>query len=287
MGHQNGHIHLYDLANPSKAARFVPTNSRADVVSGRREGHLHGSRITHINFVGARHTAIVTSDEYGLAFYHSLGKVLFVEATDERRLLGKYPEEAAMAKPPSNDPDRSPKSTIKGDKSTSRWIRQSPSILSSSPLPLGTARHPTDSWNIVALLTSYKLVVVALKPSPKTWFRKRRVEDRYTALLNSVQMTPYGCLAWYPSVSIKDDDSRNGGLKTTQPILAYTWGANVRLLSVHEDLPDDLRKSQKRDIPHDQARLVFDEIGNWSAEGLIRAIQWLNPYVSTIHPNWF
>jgi hypothetical protein len=279
MGHQDGHIYLFDLADPSKPARSVPTNNRAAVVTGRREGHLHGSRITHLGFVGARHTAIVSSDEYGLAFYHSLGKVLFVEATDERRLLGKYPEEVQLASPKVNDPNYSPRSTIKGDKLTSRWLRQSPSILSTSPLPLGTIPHPTDAYNIVAIITSFKLVIVALKPSPKTWLRKRRVEDRYAAVVNGAAVTPAACIAWYPAVTVKDEDSMTGEMKTTQPTLLYTWGSTVRLIRVREDLPEHLRKSQKRDMPHEQGRLIFDETGSWNAESEIRAVQWLNAHV--------
>lgn len=283
MGHLDGHIFLFDLADTSKPARSVATNARAAVVSGRREGHLHGSRITHINFVGARHTAIVTTDEYGLAFYHSLGKVLFVDATDERRLLGKYPEEVQVAAPKSNDPNQSPRSTIKGDKRTSRWFKQSPSILSSLPLPLGTVPHHTDSYNIVAIITSFKLVIVALKPSPKTWLRKRRVEDRYAALVNGASAPPAGCIAWYPSVSVKDEDSLTGEMKTTHPILLYTWGPSVRLIQVREELAEHLRKSQKRGIPHEQGRLLFDEVGSWTTESDIRAVQWLNPYVRTLN----
>ncbi|KAF9037914.1 Golgi CORVET complex core vacuolar protein 8-domain-containing protein [Rhodocollybia butyracea] len=46
----------------------------------RKEGHVQGSRIINIGFVAEGHTALISADESGLAFYHSLGKVLFVEA---------------------------------------------------------------------------------------------------------------------------------------------------------------------------------------------------------------
>ncbi|KAG8824058.1 Vacuolar protein sorting-associated protein 8, partial [Serendipita sp. 399] len=278
VGHQDGQIHLFNLSDTSKPVRSVPTLPRAAVVSGRREGHLHGSRITHIGFVGARHTAIVSADEYGMAFYHSLGKVLFVEATDVLRLLGKYPEEPQARTPTMGDPERGSVSTVKSPRYRSRWLRQSPHILSMTPLPLGSVPNPTDAYNITAIITPIKLVIVALKPTPKTWFRKRRAEDRYTALVNEIHLDHSACLAWYPSISVKNEDSPEGGMRNTVPTLLYTWGPSATLLTVREELAPHLVKSQKRGIPHEDAKLIFEEAGSWTASDDIRAVQWLTPY---------
>lgn len=91
-GHATGHIQLFDVQNPKAPARFVPPTTLAVVASGREEGHLVDSRIVSVGFIAGRHTALVSADDSGLAFYHSLGKVLFVEATDTLRILGKYPD---------------------------------------------------------------------------------------------------------------------------------------------------------------------------------------------------
>ncbi|KAI0715216.1 hypothetical protein C8Q76DRAFT_568514, partial [Earliella scabrosa] len=90
VGHVTGHVQLYDLRSPKVPARAVPPTTLAAVASGRQEGHLVGSRIISVGFVAGWHTALVSADDAGLAFYHSLGKVLFVDATDILRILGKY-----------------------------------------------------------------------------------------------------------------------------------------------------------------------------------------------------
>jgi hypothetical protein len=279
IGHLDGRLHLFDLADPSKPARTVQTSTRALVASGRREGHLHGSRIVHVGFVGARHTAIVSSDEYGLAFYHSLGKVLFVEATDELRLLGKYPIEV-NPQDPAKSGSRRP--SPKENKTPPRWLRQSPNIISMLPLPLGTNPHQTDTYNVVALITMVKLVVVAIKPSPKTWYRKRRIEDRFAAIDVDSASAPAACLAWFPSVQIKADEATGEAASTTTPTLAYSWNSTVQLVTVREHLPESLAKSAKRGVPHEQGKLIFEEIGSWHSSGPIRRLQWLSPYVSVI-----
>ena len=102
VGHMYGHIQLYDLHKPSVPARIVVPITTAALHSGRQEGHLLGSSITRIGFLGGKNTTIVSADNQGLAFYHSLGKMLFMEATDVIRILGKYPEsdEVEVIDPP-------------------------------------------------------------------------------------------------------------------------------------------------------------------------------------------
>jgi hypothetical protein len=237
-----------------------------------------------------------------MAFYHSLGKVLFVEASDVLRLLGKHPLEnipSATASPVvDDDGSRSQHSTIKGSKrGRSPWIRQSPPVLAMASLPLGTNVHPTDAYNVIALLTPVKLVIVALKPSAKTWLRKRRLDDRYAAIevggKERLETKMAGCMAWFPSVSIKNDENGEPGkgdiVKTTLPTLVYTWGSNVKLLRIREELPEHLKLLQqaspktlgrKGGMPHDLGRLVFEDAAEWTAGGDVRGVQWLTPHVS-------
>lgn len=138
VGHQNGDIYLYDLAHPSKPARSVTAISLKHVASGRGEGHLT-TPITHISFVGSRHTSIVSGDEDGRVFWWSLGRVVGVDSNDVLRMLGNYHKQSRL--------------------------------YAASTLPPGP--HATDTFGLSALLTPAKLVVVGLNP-PKTWHRKMR-----------------------------------------------------------------------------------------------------------------
>lgn len=100
----------------------------------------------HLGFVGARHTAIISGDEDGRAFWWSLGRVLGVESNDVIRILGNYQSE-----------------TMK--KST---------LFAATPLPLGDVKALTDDCNLCALLTPAKLVIVSMKPVPTTAYRRYR-----------------------------------------------------------------------------------------------------------------
>ncbi|KAI0358573.1 hypothetical protein OH77DRAFT_1194235 [Trametes cingulata] len=273
-GHATGYIQLYDLRSPKVPSRIVPPTTLAAVASGRQEGHLVGSRIVSIGFVAGRHTALVSADDSGLAFYHSLGKVLFVDASDILRILGKYPDEDA--------PDAAP---ALGHRLRRRKARKPTTILSMAPLPLGTCTHPTDTYNLVALLTPIKLVIVGLKPSPKTWYRRHRESDEEVASKSRFK----GSLAWFPSVSLAADlssaserDSKKsqltGSHPCSTPTLAYSWGENLHLLRVSEDKVMQTVKDPKSGKVNkvEVGRIVFEEMGSWRASDDVLALQWLN-----------
>lgn len=281
-GHVSGHIQLFDLRNPKVPARFVPPTTLAAVVSGRQEGHLIGSRIVSIGFVAGRHTAIVSADDSGLAFFHSLGKVLFVEASDVLRILGKYPDEehpdpaAILGTGPSPLPFRR------------RKLRKVNSILSMAPMPLGTAVHPTDTYNLIAMLTPIKLVIVGLKPTPKTWYRRLRETDDDSGTKSKMK----GTLAWFPSVipgqvSEADHATRQAATKApnghlpTSPMLVYSWGDVLNLIRVSEtkfvQKTRNARTGKIKDV--EVGRIVFEEVGRWKSDGDVLAVQWLNFHV--------
>ncbi|PWY99436.1 hypothetical protein BCV70DRAFT_201004 [Testicularia cyperi] len=240
VGHASGHVFLYDLNNPSRAARHVPPVPLSSVKAGRKEGHLSGSAIVHIGFVGLRHTAIVTADNKGLAFYHALGKILGVSSNDTLRLLGKYPQyehedELGLASG-----------------------RKRSAIYQLSPLPLGPRPHQADDTNFIAMITPTKMVLVGLKPSARTWYRKVNSEganesagfdEKQPRPPISVELTSSsitqdppqeqeqqiqrqgtlpsaGCLAWFPA-STETDGKRT---RQTNPILAFSFGRHLHLL---------------------------------------------------------
>ena len=282
-GHATGHIQLFDLSKPHVPARTVPATTLAAVASGRKEGHLQGSRIVSIGFVAGRHTAIVSADHTGLAFYHSLGKALFFEASDVLRILGKYANEEAVVpgKPPAHR----------------RRARRTNTILAMAPLPLGTVPHTTDAYNVTALLTAAKLVIVGLKPSPKTWYRKHREEaDEHMGKARF-----RAALAWFPSVVPnasadrakaapgKKDNSANKGAgqepPPTTPMLVYSWGSRLHLLLVSELKTREQFTSERTGklTTVEVGRLVFEEKAQWQAQDDVHAVQWLNTKVGSFH----
>lgn len=282
VGHATGHVQLYDLRSPKVPARVVPPTTLAAVASGRQEGHLVGSRIVSVGFVAGRHTVLVSADDAGLAFYHSLGKVFFVDATDILRILGKYPDEDIPDGP-----------AALGRRLRRRKSRKPASILSMAPLPFGTSAHPTDAYNLVALLTPIKLVIVGLKPSPKTWYRRHREPDEEVSAKSRFK----GTLAWFPSVSLGADltsaserDSKkgqaNGVHPSSTPTLVYSWGETLHLLRVSESKLVQTVKDAKtgKTSKVEVGRIVFDEVGSWTASDDVLALQWLNVNVGSFAP---
>lgn len=269
-GHSTGHIFLYNLGEPNMPARSIPPATLSVVASGRKEGHLQGSRIINIGFIGGRHTAIVSADEHGLAFYHNLGKVLFVEAFDTLRILGRYPEVDKLANGrvlPDALKKRKPKFTV----------------LASSPLPLGTSPHVTDKYQVIALLTPTKLVVVGLRPSPKTWFKCPRGIDE--GLSSQTSSKWQGTLAWFPSMassvptSTQIADKHDDG---PDPLLVYAWGNSVHLIRITEvNLKQAIRSSSqsKKVKSVDVGTIAHEEVCKWSTREDVMSIQWLNSNV--------
>ncbi|OJA11702.1 hypothetical protein AZE42_02090 [Rhizopogon vesiculosus] len=281
-GHTTGYIQLFDLKNPQVAARTVTPVTLTAVTSGRQEGHLPGSRIINISFVAGRHTAVISADEHGLSFYHSLGKVLFVEASDTIRIFGNYHGEDV---PEANPTDPLSQQNALDHLSFRRRKRPRNTVLAMCTLPLGPLPHPTDAYQIVALLTPTKLVVVGLKPTPKTWLKVMRDEQQ---LPSDAGFRRRGCLAWFPSVqdssTEKATDAKNAKngkqpqRTPTHPILSYSWGSHVYLLRVYEQkikqTVSNSRTGKTSEV--EVGTLVFEETGKWTMDDAVLAIQWLN-----------
>jgi hypothetical protein len=247
-----------------------------------------------VDFVGARHTAIVSADEFGLAFYHSLGKVLFVEATDTLRVLGKYPESVQDIRGNHDNMTALPRlngglTDHRSQESKLKRIKVN-TILAMACLPLGFCAHPAESYSLIALLTQAKLVIVALKPSPRTWFRKHR-NDIDDPVAGSSRRR--GCLAWFPSVDINSTTNNEPSMTSpkpkligTHPILAYSWDRTVYLLQISETRVQQKVKSSKTSenfVFVDVGKLEFAEVMRWSTDVDYLAIQWLNVHVCNTH----
>jgi len=266
-GHVSGHVLLYNLKNPQVPARIVTPASPQLVLSGRQEGHLTGSRIVNVCFVAGRHTAIVTADEHGLAFYHNLSKVLFVEASDTIRILGNYPEEERIQ---GNGPKFN----------SFRRRRSRNTMLAQATLPLGSVSHPTDAYQLVAMLTPSKLVIVGLRPTPKTWLKRLR-EDSPDATPSDRRR---GALAWFPSTKL-EPDTKGGVGETIAPTIAYSWGKIIHLIRVSETkvkqfVPNSRTGKMRAD---EVGTLVFEDCGRWTMDDIVLTLHWLNVNVSCLH----
>jgi len=304
VGHAQGHIYLYQLnvssapsPPPSKTSRsssfsssitaggsFIPTRTAlpiqlASALLGKREGHLLGTRILHIGFVGKRHTAIVSGDERGMAFYHSLGRVLGVDSTDVLRVLGSYPTEGphrssdATSSPTSTPPKPPPITTL----------------FATAPLPLGP--HNSDAYQLSALLTPSKLVIVGLKPSPRTWYRKLRSLGAGLSE-GGEEGGLVGGAVWRTGVS----SSEKGGVLSVaggeerDPLLAFWWGnvvrfVGVRVVEVEAGVGGNVGQvgggGKKGGAAGESVKRVeFLEAGRWEAEGVVRGLEWLSERVS-------
>lgn len=287
-GHSTGYIQLYNLKQPHNPVRSVPPTSLTAVSSGRKEGHLQGSKIVSIGFVGERHTALVSADNHGLAFYHSLGKVLFVEASDILRILGRYPDHLPFKISPktplaSSSAPASAPAVNALQRKKSRYT-----ILAMAPLPPGVGSHATDNYHIVALLTPTKLVVVGLKPTPKTWFKCPRESDEGGSWRSKSHWI--GTLAWSPShlqlrknesVPIGNIEKQNSPNVQKSPILAYSWGSSLHFIRVNESRVQQSVKDPKtgKSSEIDLGIIIYEQLGKWLANDDILAIHWLNPNV--------
>ena len=280
-GHASGHVRVFDLNKPGVPARVVPPTSPAAVRGGRREGHFPGTAITSIGFVAGRHTAITTADENGLAFYHSLGKVLFVDATDVVRILGKYPEDV----PPEPTPPRGV-----GAGSTPfrrRNERKTNTILAMAPLPLGTCPHRTDGYNLIAMVTPVKLVIVGLKPKPTTWYRRLRRDNEERGPRDRWK----GTLSWFPSVVDPSHTPENPPSKDrwkleatgTMPMLIFSWGKQLHLIRVSEKkIMQPVKNAKTGKISEvEVGAIVIQEVSMWTADEVVLAVRWLSANVGS------
>lgn len=290
-GHVTGYVILYNLKNPRNPVRCIPPTTLAAVSTGRKEGHLQGSKIINVGFIAGRHTAIVSADDRGLAFFHSLGKLLFVEASDILRILGRYPGGPFPTAPLKTPLQTSSIPALPPPVDGHQQRKPQYTILAMSPLPLGTAPHATDNYQAVALLTPTKLVVIGLKPSPRTWFKCPREADEGGSWRSRSKWI--GSLAWFPCIirppqsesemvqAGQIENSQNQNDFSTTPMLAYTWGSSLHIVKVVESKIKQVVKNPTtgKATEIEVGTLTYERFGQWSADDNIISVQWLNANV--------
>jgi hypothetical protein len=248
-GHATGHIFTWEVARPAKPFLQILPLTESQLEHQRADGphgHVLGSAVVHLGFLGTRHTALVSADNCGMAFSHlatrGLGAVARV--VKSARILGRYP-----SIPPAVDRPRKPSS-----------------VLAFSSLPLGNVAHPTDSFGLTAILTPYLLVVVSTTPIAETQHKSPRPKEI------PPHSTLSGCLAWFPAVKLKrpDPGTRHDISKTK---LVYCWSHILTVLDVEAET---FEEKDKPPVLHFQPR------SRWRGEEAIVAVQWLSRSVLAV-----
>ncbi|TLD24549.1 hypothetical protein E2P81_ATG11885 [Venturia nashicola] len=241
-GHASGNIFTWELSRPAKPFLHIPPTERSRLAERASDGHVSGSAVVHVGFLGTRHTALVSADEGGMAFSHlaTRGFGAVARTVKTTRILGRYPTVPVTGKP--------------ADKP-----RKQSSVLAFSPLPLGNVEQPTDDLGLTALLTPYLLVIVSTTPIAETQFKSPRPKDV------EPHSTLSGCLAWFPAVKLRRPiPGTNQTVSKTK--LVYCWSNVLTILDV------DAVPSQEKDK---LAVVNFRPRSRWKSEEAIVAVQWL------------
>ncbi|RCI03453.1 Vacuolar protein sorting-associated protein 8, partial [Rhizopus stolonifer] len=290
-GHSQGYIVVWDIRKPAYPIRTIDpisVNQVAGAISTpqqqvpRKEGHVKGASILHIGFVSVKKSDIVSGDDQGMAFYHTLYKVIMVNAVDTTRILGRYQNLSLT-------PEIQRAQTVAAN---ARMRLQSPSVLpkprrpstvfAMQPLPLGQIPHPAENFGLVALLTPYKFL-----KSKTMHSQNNNTDDRSKANIEPLS----GCLAWLPVLKTGHNNAAKEVSKgkeqppTGDPMLAFAWGNHLFILRVcvnHENkqpvtngrvprIPTTPPKVNKKGVT-----LEFVKVGEWICKDAIVGIQWIN-----------
>ncbi|KAJ5678443.1 uncharacterized protein N7477_004076 [Penicillium maclennaniae] len=243
-GHETGDIYTWEISRSARPFLHITPLPANQVDTRTSDGHIAGSAVIHIGFLGTRRTAIVSADTRGMAFSHlatrgtgSLGRTI-----KTTRILGRYPATAPEER-----------------------RRKPSSVLAFSPLPLGNVEQPYDSLGLVAMLTPYLLVIVSTTPVAQTQHKAPRPKEvpAHSAMT--------GALAWFPAIRLKGKDSQTSNTK-----LVYCWSNVLTVLDVTEAETDEPLDRDRR------PSLVFRARSRWKAEEAIVAVQWLSRSVLAV-----
>ncbi|KAK6504003.1 Vacuolar protein sorting-associated protein 8 [Arthrobotrys conoides] len=243
-GHAKGYIFTWEIGKSSRPFLSIPPIPLGEIDGKKEDGHVQGTSVLHLGFLGTRHTALVSADDKGMAFSHLASRSLVGRVVKTTRILGRYPFDIATATRP----------------------RKPSSVLAFASLPLGNAPQPTDTMGLTAMLTPYLLVIVSTTPIAQTQHKLARPKEVASEAALS------GCLAWFPAIKLKNDgQQKNKPNQVMQPRLAYCW-SNV--LTVMEVLHAE--KEGAEIDPYKPPALQFRLKSRWKSDEAIVAVQWLN-----------
>ncbi|KAI1862847.1 uncharacterized protein JN550_009994 [Neoarthrinium moseri] len=245
-GHANGNIFTWDTTRASRPFLTISHLEEAQLQNRTQDGHMPNVAVTHLGFLGTRHTALVSADDRGMAFSHlaTRGTGALGRTVKTVRILGRYPNAPTPA---------------------GKTLKPS-TVLAFAPLPLGNVERATDSMGLTAMLTPYLLVIVSTTPIAQTQHKSARPKDVAPHSAMS------GCLAWFPAVKLKVPDP-NTGSTMSKVKLVYCWSNVLTVLDVDEVPTED------KDKP---PGLRFKARNRWKCEEAIVAVQWLTRSVLTV-----
>ncbi|PTU23364.1 hypothetical protein P175DRAFT_0432192 [Aspergillus ochraceoroseus IBT 24754] len=244
-GHVSGDIFTWEISRPARHFLHIPPIPANQIETRLSDGHISGTPVIHLGFLGTRRTALVSADKRGMAFSHlaTRGMGAVGRTVKTTRILGRYPQPISEVSRP----------------------RKPSSVLAFSPLPLGNVEEPTDSLGLVAMLTPYLLVIVSTTPVAQTQHKSPRPKE----VAAHGAMT--GALAWFPAIRLKGKDTQ-----TSKTKLVYCWSNVLTVLEVSEM---DTDEPPNRDRP---PALEFRPRCRWKADEAIVAVQWLSRSVLAV-----
>lgn len=196
-GYSSGHIFTWDLAKPTSPNIHIRPLLKSVMSKMKHpDGHVEGSAIIHLSFIGKRHSALVSGDVNGMSFSHDTVRSMVGRTVHTRRILGRYPNSLS----PGN--------------------KKPTTLLACSPLPLGSNFQPTDNSCLVAIMTPYLLAIVSVLPKPQTEFKTGRPKTV------DYSMGLSGAVAWLPALK------STGLAAETNPRLAYSWSNVLTIMEV-------------------------------------------------------
>ncbi|KAG9326749.1 hypothetical protein KVV02_008639 [Mortierella alpina] len=275
-GHSLGSIIVWNISKPNVPSRIIPPISKEVALSGRKSGHIRGSAVLNVGFVGIKRAEVVSADDQGMAFHHLLYKVMMVNAVETTRLLGKYP---------------APKFARGYDNRGAVGAPRQSTVFGMGVLPYGQAPHPADNAGLVALLTPFKLLIVCVKPQPQTLFKFLRPKD-----LQSREGEPSavvsGNLAWFPATkSVRGPENE---AVETNPMLAFSWNRHLYIFQVVKasaptpvSTATHLSPERKpvQEVNGKNSKLDFVKVGDWICREGIVGIQWVRPQILLLLTN--
>ncbi|KAK7403293.1 Vacuolar protein sorting-associated protein 8 [Neonectria punicea] len=245
-GHANGYIFTWDTNRASRPFLTIPHLDPSQLQNRTADGHVPDVAITHLGFLGTRHTALVSADDKGMAFSHlaTRGTGALGRSIKTHRILGRYPD---------------------APKSAGKMVKPS-TVLAFASLPLGNVERTTDPLGLTAMLTPYLLVIVSTTPVAQTQHKSARPKDvpAHSAMT--------GCLAWFPAVQLKVPDPHTGS-DISKVKLAYCWSNVLTVLDV-----DEVPREDKDQPPS----FRFKARNRWKCEEAIVAVQWLSRSVIAV-----
>ncbi|KAK6541209.1 Vacuolar protein sorting-associated protein 8 [Orbilia ellipsospora] len=242
-GHSNGYIFTWEIGKSARPFLSIPPIPLGQVDGKREDGHVQGTSVLHLGFLGTRHTALVSADDKGMAFSHLASRSLVGRVVKTTRILGRYPFDIATASRP----------------------RKPSSVLAFASLPLGNAPQVTDSMGLTAMLTPYLLVIVSTTPIAQTQHKLARPKEVASEAALS------GCLAWFPALKLKNEGNGEKSNKVIQPRLAYCWSNVLTVMEILHSEKDSVEADANK-----PPALHFRLKSRWKSDEAIVAVQWLN-----------